>query len=111
MRPIPKLRTTAAVILETIPATLGFPPPNPGYLQAVADAARASGALLILDEVQTGLGRTGTNWYYQQQDLKPDMLITGKGLGGDHSNRVVPSPCVAAVMTIVVPAPCVALLS
>jgi putrescine aminotransferase len=73
---------TAAVILETIPATLGFPPPNPGYLQAVADAARASGALLILDEVQTGLGRTGTNWYYQQQDLKPDMLITGKGLGG-----------------------------
>jgi len=73
---------TAAVILETIPATLGFPPPDPGYLPAVADAARDSGALLILDEVQTGLGRTGTNWYYQQQHLKPDMLITGKGLGG-----------------------------
>jgi acetylornithine/succinyldiaminopimelate/putrescine aminotransferase len=73
---------TAAVILETIPATLGFPPPDPGYLQAVADAARASGALLILDEVQTGLGRTGANWYYQQQDVEPDMLITGKGLGG-----------------------------
>ena len=73
---------TAAVILETIPATLGFPPPDPGYLRAVSDATRASGALLILDEVQTGLGRTGTNWYYQQQDVEPDMLITGKGLGG-----------------------------
>ncbi|HET8593271.1 MAG TPA: aminotransferase class III-fold pyridoxal phosphate-dependent enzyme [Solirubrobacterales bacterium] len=73
---------TAAVILETIPATLGFPPPEPGYLREVADAAREAGALLILDEVQTGLGRTGTYWYYQQQDLVPDILITGKGLGG-----------------------------
>jgi acetylornithine/succinyldiaminopimelate/putrescine aminotransferase len=73
---------TAAVILEAIPATLGFPPPAPGYLRAVADAARSAGALLILDEVQTGLGRTGTNWYFEQEDVEPDMLITGKGLGG-----------------------------
>jgi acetylornithine/succinyldiaminopimelate/putrescine aminotransferase len=73
---------TAAVILETIPATLGFPPPAPGYLRAVADAAREAGAVLILDEVQTGLGRTGTHWYYQQRDVVPDMLVTGKGLGG-----------------------------
>lgn len=73
---------TAAVILEAIPATLGFPPPDPGYLREVADAARASGALVILDEVQTGLGRTGTHWHYQQQDVEPDILITGKGLGG-----------------------------
>ncbi len=70
------------MILESIPATLGFPPPAPGYLAAVADAARAAGALLILDEVQTGLGRTGTRWYYEQQGIEPDMLITGKGLGG-----------------------------
>ncbi len=73
---------TAAVILETIPATLGFPPPAPGYLREVAGAARAAGALVILDEVQTGLGRTGTNWYFEQQGLEPDMLVTGKGLGG-----------------------------
>ncbi len=73
---------TAAVILESIPATLGFPAPAPGYLAAVADAARSAGALLILDEVQTGLGRTGSNWYFQQQGVEPDMLITGKGLGG-----------------------------
>ena len=73
---------TAAVILESIPATLGFPAPAPGYLEAVAAAAREAGALLILDEVQTGLGRTGTHWYYEQQGVEPDMLITGKGLGG-----------------------------
>ncbi|HET8975696.1 MAG TPA: aminotransferase class III-fold pyridoxal phosphate-dependent enzyme [Solirubrobacterales bacterium] len=73
---------TAAVILEAIPATLGFPAPRPGYLREVADAAHAAGALLVLDEVQTGLGRTGTTWYFEQEDVEPDMLITGKGLGG-----------------------------
>lgn len=73
---------TAAVILESIPATLGFPAPFPGYLAAVAAAAREAGALLILDEVQTGLGRTGTTWYYEQQGIEPDMVVTGKGLGG-----------------------------
>ncbi|MGZ5331206.1 MAG: aspartate aminotransferase family protein [Solirubrobacterales bacterium] len=73
---------TAAVILEAIPATLGFPAPEPGYLRAVAEAAREAGALLVLDEVQTGLGRTGTNWHFEQHDAAPDMLITGKGLGG-----------------------------
>lgn len=73
---------TAAVILEAIPATLGFPPPAPGYLEAVAAAARERDALLIIDEVQTGLGRTGTPWYCQQENVEPDILITGKGLGG-----------------------------
>ena len=73
---------TAAVILEAIPATLGFPRPAPGYLAQVAEAARERGALLILDEVQTGLGRTGTTWYFEQAGVVPDMLITGKGLGG-----------------------------
>jgi len=84
---------TAAVILEPIPATLGFPPPAPGYLEAVADAAREHGALLILDEVQTGLGRTGTTWYFEQAGVVPDLLITGKGLGGGLY------PVSAAVMT------------
>ena len=73
---------TAAVILESIPATLGFPPPRPGYMGEVAAAARRAGALLILDEVQTGLGRTGTSWYWQQEGVEPDVVITGKGLGG-----------------------------
>jgi acetylornithine/succinyldiaminopimelate/putrescine aminotransferase len=73
---------TAAVILESIPATLGFPLPKPGYLRGVADLAREAGALLILDEVQTGLGRTGTNWYFEQEEVVPDMAIVGKALGG-----------------------------
>jgi len=73
---------TAAVILESIPATLGFPAPRDGYLAGVAELTRSAGALLVLDEVQTGLGRTGTNWYFQQQGIEPDMMITGKGLGG-----------------------------
>jgi acetylornithine/succinyldiaminopimelate/putrescine aminotransferase len=73
---------TAAVILESIPATLGFPLPEAGYLSAVGEIARDRGALLILDEVQTGLGRTGTTWYFEQEDVVPDALITGKGLSG-----------------------------
>lgn len=73
---------TAAVIVEAIPATLGFPMPEPGYLRALAAAARENGAVFVLDEVQTGLGRTGTTWYYEQEDVVPDVLITGKGLGG-----------------------------
>jgi acetylornithine/succinyldiaminopimelate/putrescine aminotransferase len=73
---------TAAVILETIPATAGFPMPEPGYLAAVADLCRERGALYIADEVQTGLGRTGSVWYVEQEDVAPDLLITGKGLSG-----------------------------
>jgi putrescine aminotransferase len=72
----------AAVILESIPATLGFPPPAPGYLREAGELARRNGALLVLDEVQTGLGRTGTPWFYQQEEAEPDIVITGKGLGG-----------------------------
>ena len=73
---------TAAVILEAIPATAGFPMPDPGYLAAVRAACDEAGALLVLDEVQTGLGRTGTVWYHQQEDVTPDLLVTGKGLSG-----------------------------
>jgi acetylornithine aminotransferase len=72
----------AAVILESIPATLGFPPPAPGYLREAGELARRHGAVLILDEVQTGLGRTGSTWFYQQEGAEPDIVITGKGLGG-----------------------------
>ena len=73
---------TAAVILESIPATAGFPMPEPGYLAAVADLCRQRGCLYIADEVQTGLGRTGSVWYVDQEDVFPDLLVTGKGLSG-----------------------------
>lgn len=74
--------TTAAVILELIPATLGLPLPEPGYLAAVQRICRARGVCLIADEVQTGLGRTGTPWYFSQEGIEPDILTTGKGLSG-----------------------------
>ncbi|HVN84176.1 MAG TPA: aminotransferase class III-fold pyridoxal phosphate-dependent enzyme [Candidatus Binatia bacterium] len=72
----------AAVILEPIPATLGFPLPNPGYLLGVKKLCEQSGALLIADEVQTGLGRTGAMWGVQHYDVEPDIIVTGKGLSG-----------------------------
>jgi acetylornithine/succinyldiaminopimelate/putrescine aminotransferase len=74
--------TTAAVILEPIPATLGMPMPEPGYLTGVQRICRDRGVCLIIDEVQTGLGRTGTMWYFQQEGIEPDILTTGKGLSG-----------------------------
>ena len=73
---------TAAVILEAIPATAGFPMSEPGYLAGIRAACDAAGALLVIDEVQTGLGRTGTTWYCQQEGITPDALVTGKGLSG-----------------------------
>jgi len=74
---------TAAVLLEPIPATLGMPLPSPGYLAGASRLARDRGARLIVDEVQTGLGRTGTIWAFAQEpDLVPDALVTGKGLSG-----------------------------
>ncbi len=73
---------TAAVILEAIPATLGMPIPEPGYFAAVRKLCDDRGALLIVDEVQTGLGRTGRWWGIQHEDVTPDAVVTGKGLSG-----------------------------
>jgi acetylornithine/succinyldiaminopimelate/putrescine aminotransferase len=73
---------TAAVILEAIPATLGMPIPERGYFAAIRDLCDDRGALLLLDEVQTGLGRTGRWWGIQHEDVIPDAIIIGKGLSG-----------------------------
>jgi acetylornithine/succinyldiaminopimelate/putrescine aminotransferase len=72
----------AAAVLETIPATFGFPPPAPGYLPAVKALCERHGALYVADEVQTGLGRTGAMWAVEQYGVEPDLLVTGKGLSG-----------------------------
>ena len=72
----------AAVIMETIPATYGFPMPPPGYLNAVKDLASRYGALYIADEVQTGLMRTGEMWAITKYGVEPDIIVTGKGLSG-----------------------------
>lgn len=72
----------AAVIMETIPATYGFPLPPPGYLEAVKGLTERYGALYIADEVQTGLMRTGELWGITKHGIEPDILVTGKGLSG-----------------------------
>ncbi|RMF09050.1 MAG: aspartate aminotransferase family protein, partial [Candidatus Neomarinimicrobiota bacterium] len=74
--------TTAAVILETIPATLGIVVPTREYLQGVRELCDRHGAVLILDEVQTGLGRTGKCWAFEHFDVVPDIVVLGKGLSG-----------------------------
>lgn len=73
---------TAAVIFETIPATLGMPVPHPDYFRQVKELCRQHGALLVIDEVQTGLGRTGKLWGIEHFDTVPDIIVIGKGLSG-----------------------------
>ena len=72
----------AAVLLETIPATYGFPLPEPGYLQAVKRLCERYGALYIADEVQTGLMRTGEMWGITKPGVEPDIMVIGKGITG-----------------------------
>jgi acetylornithine/succinyldiaminopimelate/putrescine aminotransferase len=72
----------AAVVIETIPATYGFPLPEPGYLQAVKALCERYGALYIADEVQTGLMRTGEMWAIAKAGIEPDIMIIGKGITG-----------------------------
>ncbi|MGB8222004.1 MAG: aminotransferase class III-fold pyridoxal phosphate-dependent enzyme [Polyangiales bacterium] len=73
---------TAAVILEAIPATLGMPIPAAGYFAEIRRLCDDRGALLLVDEVQTGLGRTGRWWGIQHEGVIPDAIICGKGLSG-----------------------------
>ena len=75
-------RDAAAVIMETIPATYGFPLPAPGYLEGVKRLCEQHGALYIADEVQTGLMRTGELWAISKHGIAPDILVTGKGISG-----------------------------
>ena len=73
---------TAAVMLEPVQGEGGVNIPPPGYLKAVRQWCDEKGLLLILDEVQTGLGRLGTLFGYEQFDIEPDVMTLAKGLGG-----------------------------
>jgi len=75
-------RATAAVILEPVQAEAGIITPLPGYLTAVRERCRETGALLLYDEVQTGFGRTGDLFAFQHENSIPDILILAKALGG-----------------------------
>ncbi len=73
---------TACVILETIQGGAGFIEPQKGYLEKIRNRCDAVGALLILDEIQPGIGRTGKLFGFEHYNCTPDILVTGKGLGG-----------------------------
>jgi acetylornithine/succinyldiaminopimelate/putrescine aminotransferase len=73
---------TACVILETIQAESGITVPDQQWMQQLRSECTKHGALLILDEVQAGFGRTGTLWAFEQFDIVPDVLLLGKALGG-----------------------------
>ncbi len=72
----------AALIMETIPATYGFPMPKDGYLNHCQALCQKYGAMYIADEVQTGLMRTGQMWGWQAYGVQPDIMVTAKGLSG-----------------------------
>ena len=73
---------TAAVLLEPVQGEGGIVVPPPGYLAAARAACDRAGALLVLDEIQTGLGRTGRWWASEHFDVVPDIMTTAKSLGG-----------------------------
>ncbi|HWA68155.1 MAG TPA: aminotransferase class III-fold pyridoxal phosphate-dependent enzyme, partial [Mycobacteriales bacterium] len=74
--------SVAAVVVEPIAGEGGFIVPEPGWLAGLAQWCRTSGALLIADEVQTGLGRTGAWFACEHESVVPDIVTTAKGLGG-----------------------------
>ena len=73
---------TAAVILETIQGGAGFILPEKNYLKKIKNQCEKVGALLILDEIQPGIGRTGKLFAFEHYEIIPDILVYGKGLGG-----------------------------
>ena len=73
---------TAGVILETIQGGAGFIQPERNYLALVKKRCEEVGALLILDEIQPGIGRTGKLFGFENYNVIPDIVVTGKGLGG-----------------------------
>ncbi|MHA7843767.1 MAG: aspartate aminotransferase family protein [Winogradskyella sp.] len=73
---------TAAVILETIQGGAGFIEPQNNYLQKVQQRCNEVGTVFILDEIQPGIGRTGKLFGFENYNCQPDIVVTGKGLGG-----------------------------
>jgi acetylornithine/succinyldiaminopimelate/putrescine aminotransferase len=75
-------KSTAAVLIEPIQGESGVYPVSEEALLAAREACDEVGALLILDEIQTGIGRTGSLWAYEQTPVRPDLLTSAKALGG-----------------------------
>ncbi len=89
---------TAAVLLEPVQGESGVHPVDRGTLREIRAACDEHGALLILDEVQTGLGRTGTLWAHETTGVGPDVITVAKGLGGGFPiGALITTPALADV--------------
>lgn len=75
-------RHTAGVVVETVQAEVGLRLPDPDWLAGLRRRCDETGALLILDEIQAGYGRTGSLFAFEQYDIRPDILLLAKGFGG-----------------------------
>lgn len=75
-------KQTAAVIIETVQGEAGVRVASKAYFQALRKACDKNGALLILDEIQCGFGRTGKFWAFEHYDIVPDIVVSAKGMGG-----------------------------
>ncbi len=75
---------TAAVIIEPVQGEAGARPADPAFLAALRRRCDETGALLVFDEVQTGMGRTGRWFAFQAYDVVPDIIVLGKALGGGY---------------------------
>jgi acetylornithine/succinyldiaminopimelate/putrescine aminotransferase len=73
---------TAAIIIEIVAGEAGVRQAPKSYFKALRETCTQTGCLLIIDEIQTGFGRTGTFWAFQAMDIYPDILLTAKGMGG-----------------------------
>ena len=73
---------TAAVIIETVQGEAGVRIANPAYFKALQQTCKRTGALLIVDEIQAGFGRTGKFWAFEHYDIVPDIVVSAKGMGG-----------------------------
>jgi acetylornithine/N-succinyldiaminopimelate aminotransferase len=80
--PLPVDERTAAVIIEPIQGESGIHPVDPALLATARELCDEHGALLVFDEIQCGMGRTGALWAWQQPGVRPDVMTTAKGLGG-----------------------------
>jgi acetylornithine/N-succinyldiaminopimelate aminotransferase len=74
--------STACIILETVQAERGVIEPDIIWLKAIRKKCNETGTLMIMDEIQTGFGRTGTVWGFEKYDVIPDVILLGKALGG-----------------------------
>lgn len=74
--------STAAIFIETVQAEAGIIPANAHFLKKVRQKCNETGTLLVMDEIQTGFGRTGTLFSFEQYQVVPDILLLAKGMGG-----------------------------